>query len=756
MLSSRVCSSAILRRRLSSASAPGSTSSPRSLPTSPNAIAFTAPELAGITHRVLNQSSLHYGNTFFDPALRGAALMHLSSNSSSPDSGLAPGGDAMFNKLSSYGAWAGSESTAVLARDANKFQPSLSQFTRNGERVSDISYHPAYHALMSQAVESEVPSYAWNHAEQRGSHVARAALSMLHYQAESGTGCPITMTFACVPALKSSPENGSPAAFKEWIDKASAASYDGHRNVSIHEKRGVTLGMSMTEKNAGSSLRDITTVARPLGDRAANAAGGVGSSSSSSSGSSSTPGAAPGSPFALTGHKWFTSAPMSDGFLTLAYTEGDSSTGAGKGLSCFLVPRWLSDGSRNAGFQVVRQKSKLGDHSNFSSEVEYSNAVGYLIGQQGRGLHSILEMVNHTRLDCALGSAGLMRQAVRNAIWYCRSRSAFGMKLLQAPAMAAVLADLAVESEAGVWMSMKAARAFDNCQQLELQQGSSGSSKVEQSGSSKSGTVTPGTLPFEHSLRRLTTALCKYYLCKRAPALVGEALECIGGNGYDAAWDFERWYRQAPLNSIWEGSGNVQALDILRILEKEPEALQAFSLTVAQTAQEHPALALHLQYVRGTLTQLMTEAGKQGEAGKALMMGSARFITEQLALAWQGHALAEGMQFLKRGGAHPEAAAGILNLWCSVKLPTFTAAAETGAGAGAGAGGKAAALAAGSSAAGIAGAGMPVVFGAAAPGLLEAAARRTAGLDGSVSSLYQAILQREVSKMEEADERKMR
>jgi putative acyl-CoA dehydrogenase len=386
------------------------------------------------------------------------------------------------------------------------------------------------------------------------------------------------MTFAAFPALSSSP------SCSEWLPKLTSTVYDPH-DVPISEKEGVILGMSMTESQGGSDVRANTTRAVPL-----------------------TRSTADGSGWALRGAKWFTSAPNSDAFLTLAKT-GDG----GDSVSCFLVPRWLPDGTRNKGFRVVRLKDKLGDKSNASSEVEYDNAWGQLIGKEGRGIATIMEMVVHTRLDCAIGSAAIMRQALRMAVTHCRQRSAFGTDLIRAPLMRAVLADVAIESEASILLSMQLAHWFGVGRSAD---GDGSRSKADMNG-----------------LRRLATAVAKYLICKRAPGVVAETLECMGGNGFDVRWDMERLYRQAPLNSLWEGSGNVQALDVLRTMQREPKAL---AVLLDELRKSSEACG------EGYASLLReTEAFAASNTDPAALQANARLLTETLGTLLQAHVLAQ-------------------------------------------------------------------------------------------------------------------
>ena len=417
---------------------------------------------------------------------------------------LAREGASVFaDRVATYGALAGG-TLYDLSFDAHRDRPRLRTHDARGERLDRVEFHPHYHAVMETAIAHGVAGLSWMEAATPGSHVARAALSYLHYQAEPGSSCPLTMTHAGVPVLRREP------GLHEWASKAAAPHYDP-REVPIQAKAGITLGMGMTEKQGGSDVRANTTTARPV----------------------PATGDDPGEPYALAGHKWFMSAPMSDGFLVLAQAPG--------GLTCFLMPRRLADGAKNA-FALVRLKDKLGDWSNASSEVEFHGARAWRVGEEGRGIATILEMVMLTRLDCMLGSAGLMRMALDQAIHHCSHRVAFGKRLIDQPLMRNVLADLALEAEAALALSMRVARAVD---------------------------AAPRD-PSEAALARIATAIGKYWICKRTPAFASEALECIGGNGYVEESLLPRLYRQAPLNSIWEGSGNVQCLDVLRALSRDP------------------------------------------------------------------------------------------------------------------------------------------------------------------------------------------
>jgi len=361
--------------------------------------------------------------------------------------------------------------------------------------------------VMRTGMEHEVHNLPWR-SRRPGAHVARAALLFLHTQAEAGSCCPLTMTFASVPALRQQPE-----VYAEWEPRLLGTQYDP-RMLPAAEKRSALLGMAMTEKQGGSDVRTNSTRARPLGREG------------------------PGEAYELVGHKWFCSAPNCDAFLTLAQT--------GRGISCFLVPRWRPDGSRNP-FRLQRLKDKLGNRSNASAELEYTGTWARMLGEEGRGIRTILEMVHHTRLDCVTASAGLMRQALAQALHHTAHRNAFGRALRDQPLMRNVLADLAIESEAATALALRLARAFDASAEDEA----------------------------ERAFARIATAVAKFQVCKRAPGLVAEAMECLGGNGYVEESMLPRLYREAPVNAIWEGSGNVVCLDVLRASVREPASLPA-------------------------------------------------------------------------------------------------------------------------------------------------------------------------------------
>ena len=408
-------------------------------------------------------------------------------------------------RLDAYGALAGGPlMTAGFL--ANENRPVLRTHDRYGHRIDVVDFHPAYHELMRTAIAHGIPSLPWT-APQPGAQVARAALMYLHNQAEAGSSCPLTMTYASVPALRLQPDLA-----ERWLPKILATEYDP-RNLPMEQKAGVTIGMAMTEKQGGTDVRANSTRAFPVG------AGG------------------PGQPYELVGHKWFCSAPMCDAFLTLAQTD--------KGLSCFLLPRHRPDGTRNQLY-IQRLKNKLGNWANASSEVEYRGALAWMVGEDGRGVPTIIEMVASTRFDCMIGSSSLMRQALTQALHHCTYRHVGGRALIEQPLMRNVLADLALESEAALALTLRMGRAQDNRHDER-----------------------------EDKFARLVTAIGKYWICKRAPEMIAEASECLGGAGYVEETILPRLYREAPVNSIWEGSGNVQCLDVLRAMSKEAGVLDA-------------------------------------------------------------------------------------------------------------------------------------------------------------------------------------
>ncbi len=455
-------------------------------------------------------------------------------------------------------------------RLANENRPVLHTHDRYGNRIDEVEFHPAWHWLMQMGVENELHCLPWR-SQEPSPHTARAALYMTAMQAEAGFCCPITMTFAVVPALRAQPELAA-----EWEPLVTATNYDP-RPIPAAQKGCAISGMAMTEKQGGSDVRANTTVAHPLN------------------------GGGAGAEYELVGHKWFCSAPMSDVFLVLAQAA-DADAPA---LSCFLLPRILPDGSRNA-FHIQRLKDKLGNHSNASSEIELHGAWAQMLGEPGRGVPTIIEMVGHTRLDCVIGAAAGMRTAVLNATHHAAHRSAFGKLLIEQPLMRNVLADLSLEAEAATALAMRLARAYDEAH-ADAQEGEDSSDA--------------------QLFKRLATAVGKYWTCKRAPNHAFEALECLGGAGYVEESGMPRLYREAPLASIWEGSGNVISLDVLRALARSPLALEVY---LAEVELAHGANA-HRDAATAALTRQFADA--------ATLETRARRVVEAMALCLQGSLL---------------------------------------------------------------------------------------------------------------------
>ncbi|MFD7613733.1 acyl-CoA dehydrogenase family protein [Streptomyces sp. NPDC059828] len=466
--------------------------------------------------------------------------------------------------LHRIGRLAGSEEARRWGHEANHHEPVLRTHDRYGNRVDEVDFHPSYHALMDVAMREGLGGTPW--AEDKpGAHVARAAGLMVWGFADQSHLCPVSMTYAVVPALRHAPEQ---AALYEPL--LTSRVYDpGLR--APGGKRGLLAGMGMTEKQGGSDVRANSTVATPQSDGT----------------------------WRLRGHKWFTSAPMNDLFLVLAQAEPGAGAGGNGGLSCFLVPRVLPDGSRNT-FRIQRLKDKLGNRGNASSEPEFDDTVAWLVGPVGRGVRTIIEMVTMTRLDCILSSASGMRTALTLAGHHVRHRAAFGAKLIDQPLMRNVIADLAVESEAATTLALRVAGAVDRAQRGDGR---------------------------EQGFLRLATAVAKYWVCKRQPAMVAEALECLGGNGFVEDSDLPRLYRDAPLNGIWEGSGNVSALDVLRALTREPDSLEAFADEIALAAGADARLDAAW---RGLRAELATPEDAELRA---------RWLVERLALVLQGSLL---------------------------------------------------------------------------------------------------------------------
>ncbi|MEU0999790.1 acyl-CoA dehydrogenase family protein [Streptomyces tibetensis] len=499
--------------------------------------------MAGSTHTVTNQVPPLVGYDVFsaDRALAEAVDRHVD-----PDLR-----EEVLGELTALGRTSGSAQVQEWGRLANENPPRLLTHDRYGNRVDEVEFHPSWHRLLGKGVSAGLTA-AW---DRPAGHLRRAAAFQVWTQVEAGNGCPLSMTHAAVPALRADPDLAA-----EWEPRLTSMVYDRELRPA-HLKAGALFGMGMTEKQGGSDVRANTTAARPLAEDGT---------------------------YELTGHKWFCSAPMSDGFLVLAQAPG--------GLTCFLVPRVLRDGSRNV-FRIQRLKDKLGNRSNASAEVEFDGTWARRVGEEGRGVRTIIEMVAATRLDCVLGSAGLMRQAVAQAVHHCTYREAFGGKLADKPLMRNVLADLALESEAATTLALRLAAAWDD--------------GGEQ----------------ERALLRIAVPAAKYWVTKRCPPVAVEAAECLGGNGYVEESQMPRLVRESPLNSIWEGAGNVQALDVLRALQREPGALDAYLREVGQArGADHRLDAA----IKNLLTELADLEGVEGRA---------RRLTERLALVLQGSLL---------------------------------------------------------------------------------------------------------------------
>jgi putative acyl-CoA dehydrogenase len=455
------------------------------------------------------------------------------------------GGGWVGERAAKVGELVGSERVQQLADQANRVVPELRTNDLHGRRIDEVEFHPAYHELMSLAFGHGLHSLAWR-TRGPGGFVARAALNYLWNQLENGTACPVTMTFASVQVLRA-----APAIAKEWEPKILSNAYDP-RPLPINEKTAATVGMAMTEKQGGSDLRATQTRARRTFSDF----------------------------FELSGAKWFCSAPMSDGFLTLALLDG--------ALTCFFVPRSLSNGMRNR-FLIQRLKDKVGNRSNASSEIAFDGTLAWLVGEPGRGIATLIEMAHLTRFDIAIAAAGMMRAAFNRALHHCTHRLAFGRPLVEQPLMQNVLADLALESEAALLLAFRLARAFDRQANDE----------------------------HERLITRILTPLAKYWLCKRLPMMIGECMECIGGNGYVEDGPLARLYREAPLNGIWEGSGNVICLDVLRAIQKTPAARDALFGEIAPAIEADGRMSRYLDVIG---TELGTTQGLEGRARRVAEM----------------------------------------------------------------------------------------------------------------------------------------
>lgn len=499
------------------------------------------------THRVENlpEPLVDYNMFGSDVALKAAVASHC------------PALDT--KKLNEFGTLCGRADTIDLGFQSNTYKPELHTHDRYGHRVDEARFHPSYHELMRISMAQGIHSSHWE-TNQAGRHINRAANSYMMCQVEAGHGCPITMTSASIPSLRRQPE-----LFDEWAPKILNRDYDP-RNIPHTEKNSVTIGMAMTEKQGGSDVRTNSTRAYPL----------------SQSGS--------GQLYELVGHKYFVSAPMSDAFLVLAQTNA--------GVSCFLVPRWRPDGTKNP-MQIQKLKSKMGNISNASTETELRGALGWLVGTEGKGVATILEMVSMTRFDCMIGSSAGMRQAVAQASHHCATREAFGARLVDQPLMQNVLADLILESEASLALSMRMARALE---------------------------LAPSN-DQEAALMRMGTAVGKYWICKRTPGHAYEAMECIGGMGLMEDSPMPRLFRESPVNAIWEGSGNVQCLDMLRAMQREPASLAAVIGELEGALGTHELFDKQVDHVKAQFSDLNDIEFRS------------RGVIESMALAMQAAAL---------------------------------------------------------------------------------------------------------------------
>lgn len=501
------------------------------------------------THQVTNQPPLLQNYNLFssDRALQSAVARE--------------GAAWAVAELADYGERCGRAETIQWGFQANEYPPRLRTHDSRGYRIDLVEYHPAYHQLMDMAITQGIPSRTWREPR-AGAHVARAALMYMQVQIEAGHVCPLTMSFAAVPTLRKQPNLAA-----IWEPLLAAPYYDP-RNCPAPEKKGITLGMGMTEKQGGSDVRSNTTEATLVDGNAGR--------------------------YSITGHKYFFSAPMCDAFLVLAQAPG--------GLSCFLMPRWRCDGNKN-GIEIQRLKDKVGNIANASSEVEFRDAEAYLIGEEGRGVANILEMVSLTRFDCMVASAAIMRQAVAQAIHHCTHRHTFGKPLIEQPLMQNVLADLSLESEAALAMSMRTARALDNISDEN-----------------------------EALLFRLLAPLGKYWICKRTPGHTYEAMECLGGRGAIEDNIMARLYREAPINAIWEGSGNIQCLDVLRAIQKQPKSLEVFVEHLGESRNLNSDYDQHFAKVQDKVRLLVAPDSVTQES-------EARRFVETFVLAFQASAL---------------------------------------------------------------------------------------------------------------------
>jgi putative acyl-CoA dehydrogenase len=520
----------------------------------------------GTTHSVTNQPPPLVRRDLLadDPALLEAIRRH--------------GREASLSRLHTLGRLAGSEQAREWARTADANPPALRTHDRYGVRIDEVEFHPSWHELMRTAVGHGLHAAPWV-SDRPAAHVTRAAGFLIWGQVEASHMCPISMTYAAVPALRVDPGVAS-----LWEPRLTSASYDPDLRAPA-DKYGCLAGMAMTEKQGGSDVRANTTSAVPVGSDGW---------------------------YLLTGHKWFCSAPMNDLFLVLAQAPG--------GLTCFAVPRVLDDGTRNP-FYLQRLKDKLGNRANASSEVEFDETFGWRLGEEGRGVATIIEMVAATRLDCVLGSTALLRRAVAEATWHASYRSAFGGLLSDAPLMLAVLADLALESEAATALSIRLAASVD-----------------------------ADTDPTEQAFRRIGLPLAKYWVCKRTPPAVSEALECLGGNGYVEDSGMPRLYREAPLNSIWEGAGNIQALDLLRVLTKEPESVTAWRTEVEAAKGSDQRLDDALAETDALLSEVVADAAGSAHLMRRLAGRMCVLVQASLLVRFAPAAVADAFCATRLGG----------------------------------------------------------------------------------------------------------
>jgi putative acyl-CoA dehydrogenase len=465
------------------------------------------------------------------------------------------------DEIKEFGGVMGSAHAREQARLADKHSPEIRPFDPQGRRVNEVEFHPAYHNLMSMAMKGRVHNLAWYHKDRPGAHAAQMAKAFMFNQTEGGVSCPMAMTYAVYPALGVQENVQAPLQELLLSDE-----YD-QRSIPVLEKTAMTMGMFMTEKQGGSDVRANSTKATPL-----------------------TTAEGPGNEYLLNGHKFFCSAPMSDAFLTLAYTD--------KGLTCFYLPRWKPDGTRNNLF-IQRLKDKVGNRSNASSEMEFVDTYAVMVGGEGRGVPTIIEMVQHTRLFCIMGSAALMRSSLVQALYHTSHRRAFQRRLIDQPLMRYLLADLALESEASTQLMMRVAGAFDRAKDD----------------------------PVEDGYKRIGTAIGKYWVCKRTPNFVYEAMECHGGSGYIEENMLGRFFRESPVNSIWEGSGNVMCLDVLRAMGREPESAQALMKELGETKGQHGDYDAALAQLHDALSS------------GAIAEHRARWLTEQMAKLMQANIL---------------------------------------------------------------------------------------------------------------------